>query len=93
MILDSDGYLWWHEVQRTAQCNITRSCSALLIFVNSWRILYFGFLSMLSRKCGILFGVLPDSFTIFSLVSCPLKLVSGVTLQLQGSHGFVTFDR
>ena len=22
--LDKDGYLWWHEVQRTAQCNITR---------------------------------------------------------------------
>ena len=30
---------------------------------------------------------------IFSLFSCPLKVVSGVTLHLQGSHGFVTFDR
>ena len=45
------------------------------------------------KKCGILFGALPDSSTIFSLVSCTLKVVSGVTLQLQGSHGFVTFDR
>ena len=66
----------------------------LCSFSNSSLLLFLEDFTLAWQQCfqgSVVFPLvsLPD----FSLVSCPLKVVSGVTLQLQGFHGVVTFHR